>query len=177
MKRLLKAASAAAVLCLMTTAAWAQQKFGHINTQELFQLMPEVKTANEAFEAFRKTKLGELEQMDAEAQKKIAEFQEKQKTRSEGNRVTVDAELEAIASSIQNIRERIGQVEQKAQQQLQQKQQELYTPIQAKVDNTIKAVAKDKGYTYVFDTADPMVKYFEGGDDLMADVKTRLGIK
>ena len=177
MKHLLKAASVAVVLCLVVTAAMAQQKFGHINTQELFQLMPEVKAANEAFEAFRKTKLGELEGMEAEAQKKIAEFQEKQKTRSEANRVTVDAELEAIASSIQNIRERIGQVEQKAQQQLQQKQQELYTPIQTKADNAIKAVAKEKGYTYVFDAADPLVKYSEGGDDLMADVKARLGIK
>ncbi|SEM51867.1 periplasmic chaperone for outer membrane proteins Skp [bacterium A37T11] len=176
MKHLIKAAVVAAMVFFTGSVTMAQQKLGHLNTQEIYQYLPDVKTATDAYQAFAKTKQDELEQMGAEARKKYAAFQEKQQSRSEANKATVDPELQAMDTELTGLQTRIQEAQQKAQQDVQQKQQELFLPIQTKIDNAIKAVAKEKGYTYVFDSASPEVKYFEGGDDLLADVKTKLGI-
>ncbi len=45
-----------------------------------------------------------------------------------------------------------------------------------KADAAIKAVSKEKGYAYVFDTANPALVFFDGGEDITALVKTKLGI-
>src|SRR5690606_41470305 len=71
---------------------------------------------------------------------------------------------------------RIQQVQQVAQEELQKKNEELFAPIIQKANTAIQSVAKEKGYAYVFDIANPGISYFAGGDDLTADVKTKLGI-
>src|SRR5690606_18169624 len=149
---------------------------GHINSGDILQSMPEVKTADASFEAFRKTKLGELEAMDKERQAKIAVFQAKYKTLTEQNQNVLGKELEALNQEIQTMEQRIGELDQKAQQDLTQKREELYKPILAKAEVAIKAVAKEKGFAYVFDTANQGVVYFDGGEDLTPLVKTKLAI-
>ncbi len=166
----------AAICCLSVGVAFGQQKIGHVNTPAIFQVMAEVKTANEVYQAFAKTKQTELEQMEAEYRKKLAEGQELQQTRSEANKATVDPQLQTIETVLVDLQRRIQEVQQKAQQDMQVKEEELYTPIQAKVDNAIKAVAKEKGYAYVLDIANPAIKFFETGDDLQMDVRAKLGI-
>ncbi len=59
---------------------------------------------------------------------------------------------------------------------MEQKNAELFNPIQVKADAAIKAVSKEKGYAYVFDTANPALVFFDGGEDITALVKTKLGI-
>ena len=68
-------------------------------------------------------------------------------------------------------------MDQKAQQDLTAKQEELYKPILAKAEVAIKAVSKEKGFAYVFDTAQQALVYFDGGEDITPLVKTKLGIK
>jgi outer membrane protein len=43
--------------------------------------------------------------------------------------------------------------------------------------NAINAVAQEKGYAYILDLASGSVIYFQGGEDVTADVKTKLGIQ
>lgn len=155
----------------------AQQKIGHINSGVLLQSMPEVKTADEAFEAFRISKLGELEAMEKERQAKIVIYQDKYKTLSEANKEALGQELEVIGQEIQTIGERIGEMDQKAQEDLGKKREELYQPILAKAETAVQAVAKAEGFSYVFDTANQALVYFEGGIDITPLVKTKLGIQ
>ncbi|WP_374164085.1 OmpH family outer membrane protein [Arcticibacter sp. MXS-1] len=85
-------------------------------------------------------------------------------------------ELETMAKEIEDFTKRMQETQQKAQQELAQKQQELYNPVYQKAETAVKAVAKEKGYSYVFDISQPGVVYFDGGDDIIAAVKTKLGI-
>lgn len=176
MKHLLKSVLVAAGLFLTVGAVNAQQKIGHVNSQEILLLMPEYKTANQALETFVGTKRTEIQQMDAERQKKITAFMDKQKTRSEANKETVDKELQTLSTEIQQMEGRMGEVQQKAEQEVGAKREEVFQPVFEKAEKAIQAVAKEKGYAYILDIAQQSVLYFEGGDDISAAVKTKLGI-
>ena len=176
MNTLVKVAVVTAGLFFTGSAVNAQQKLAHINSADLLQSMPEMKAADATFQTFQNQKKTQLEQMDAERQKKIAAYQDKAKTVSEANREQVGKELETMAKEIQDLEGRMQEVQQKAQQELGQKQAELYQPIYLKAENAVKAVSKEKGYAYVFDISQPGVVYFEGGEDILGFVKTKLGI-
>lgn len=176
MKNLFKGVVVVAVLFLSTGLVRAQQKIGHVNSNDIIQSMPEFKTANTEFENLQKSKEGELQQMGAEYQKKITAAQDLQRNRSEANRDSIDAKLQSLTMELQEIEKRIQDVQQVAQEELQKKQEELFAPIFQKANTAVQTVAKEKGYAYVFDIANSAIPYFAGGDDLTADVKTKLGI-
>ncbi len=176
MKKLFNGAVVVVVLFLSTGIAGAQQKIGHVNSNEIIQAMPEFKTANTEFENLQKTKEGELQQMGAEYQKKMTAAQDMYRNRSEANKDSVDAKLQALQVELQEIEGRINNVQQVAQEELQKKQEELFAPVFQKANTAVQSVAKEKGYAYVFDVANSSIPYFAGGDDLTADVKTKLGI-
>ncbi len=176
MKKVVKVAVVAVGLFLTGSAVHAQQRFAHINSNELLQAMPEMKTADDQFQTFQKQKQSELQLMDTERQKKITAYQDKAKTRSEANKDQVDKELGTMANEIDDLAKRMQDVQQKAQQDLQQKQGELYQPVYLKAETAVKAVAKEKGFAYVFDVSQPGVVYFDGGEDIIAAVKAKLGI-
>lgn len=176
MKSILKVAVVAVGMLFAGNAVNAQQKLGHIHSADLLQAMPEMKTADVSFQTFAKAKQTTLEKMDAERQKKITVYQEKAKTISEANKESVSKELQALATEIQDMEKRLGEAQQKSEEELQTKRTELYQPVFKKAEDAVKAVAKEKGYAYVFDVSQPGVVYFDGGDDMLAAVKTKLGI-
>lgn len=176
MKHLLKSVLVAAGLFLTIGSVSAQQKIGHVNSQEVLFLMPEYKTANQALETFVGTKRTELQQMDTERQKKITTYQDKYKTLSEANKETVGKELQTMQTEIQQMEGRMGEVQQKAEQEIAAKREEVFQPVFEKAEKAIQAVAKEKGYAYVLDISQQTVLYFDGGEDIGAAVKTKLGI-
>ncbi|MBE8715403.1 OmpH/Skp family outer membrane protein [Sphingobacterium hungaricum] len=176
MKNLLKSAIIIAVAVFSTQLAQAQQKIGHINFGELISSTPEFKNAQEQYKVLQDAKTKELQDMGAAFQKKQTEANDKLLNRSEANKATVDAELQAMGEELRTIDTRIQEVQRLAQEELGKKEQELFDPIQKKVLDAINAVAKEKGYAYVFDISGSQIPYFQGGDDLTPDVKTKLGV-
>lgn len=176
MKNLVKVAVVAAGLFLTANTVNAQQKFAHINSAELLQSMPDIKAADATFQTFQKQKQALLEKMDAERQTKMTAAQELYKTLSEANKEAVTKQLQTMQNDIAELEKRMTETQEKAQQEMKAKQDELYNPILEKAGNAVKAVAKEKGYAYVFDTAQPTLVYFDGGDDLLPVVKAKLGI-
>lgn len=83
-------------------------------------------------------------------------------------RQQIRQELEGYAYQIQNW-------QQITQQELQRKQQELLEPIYRKVDAAIKAVAKENGYAYVFNSEALLV--MPPADDLLPLVAKKLNVK
>ena len=177
MKNLFKSAALALGLFATTTVANAQQKIGHVNAEEIFQLTTEFKTAQDQLKTLSESKQKELEGMYTEFQKKESTAREKLRNRSEANKEQIDAEVQALGQELQQMQTRIQEVQKVAQEEIGKKQQELMAPIQTKVMNVINAVAKEKGYAYVLDLAAGSVIYFAGGEDVTADVKVKLGIK
>lgn len=176
MNNLVKVAAVAAGLFFAGSTVNAQQKFAHIHSGELLQLMPEMKAAEANFQTFQKQKQTQLELMGTEHQKKVTVFQEKYKTLSEANKESLGKELQTMQTEIQDFEKRIQESEQKAQVELNEKRSTLYQPVFTKAETAVKAVAKEKGYAYVFDVSQPGVVYFDGGDDLIEAVKAKLGI-
>ena len=64
---------------MMSFSAMAQQKIGHINADELLQLMPETKTAQKQLETYGRQLEKDLKDMETELQTKVNTFRENQK--------------------------------------------------------------------------------------------------
>lgn len=176
MRKLINALFLGAGLLFTANIANAQQKLAHLNSAMIIEAMPEVKTARTTLEALQKTKQAEIEKMILEYQTKLKAAQEKEKTMSEANKEAVGKELQTMGAELQDLQKRIEDTKGKAQQELEAKNTELFNPIQVKADAAIKAVSKEKGFAYVFDTANQALIYWDGGEDITALVKTKLGI-
>ena len=176
MRNVLKSLAVVAVLFLTIGSANGQQKIGHINYADIFTSTPEYKKAENELKALDSLKTGELQAMFGEYQKKRNEAQEKLMNRSEANKDVIDPQLNALDIEIQDIERRLQEVQQIAEQELNQKQQELFAPIHQKVGTAIQSVAKEKGYAYLFDISSTNIPYYQGGEDVSNDIKTKLGI-
>ena len=67
--------------------------------------------------------------------------------------------------------------QQTAQESIQKKKEEIYGPILKKAEDAIKEIAKEKSYSYIFDTSLGTVIYAQDSDNILALVKAKLGLK
>ena len=153
-----------------TTFAQKTVKLGHVNFAELMQIMPGKDSAQAAYEAEGKVLEGELTAMQEELQKKYADYQERKAQMTELIRTTKEQELNDLNQRIQNYL-------QSAQQKLQEKEKELLQPIINRAKQAISDVAKENGYSYVFDTSGGILLYQQDSDDIFPLVKKKLGLK
>jgi outer membrane protein len=173
MRRFIVIAALMIVIALVGQSAMAQSfKFGHINSDELIQSMPEYDSATVKLEKFRKELVNALELMQVEWNNKSDSYQKESKNLSDIVKQTKEQEL-------MDIQKRIQDFQANAQTQLQNKQTEVFQPIYTKVDKAIKDVGKENGYLYVFDVAKGALLYFDEtkSTNVMPLVKTKLGLK
>ena len=166
--KILFAAAALAVATLWTTDA-AAQKIAHINSNDLLQLMPEVKAANKEMEAYSKQLEEQLSSMTTELQKKYDEYT---KTADK----MPDAVKDLKEKELQQLQERIETFRETARESVQNKEKQLLEPIIKKAKEAVQSVAKENGYAYVLDTSTGAVIMFPDSDNLMALVKKKLNI-
>lgn len=161
----------AALLVCSTDMAAQKQKFGHINSGNLLELLPEVKNAD--------AELGKLrDKLMQEMETKLAAFQERyQKAVQLVNSGELSPkQQQEKEQQIRSEQETLQKFEQSIQAQIAQKREELLQPILTKVDNAIQEVAKEGGYSMVFDTSTGGLLFAADSEDLMAKVKAKLGI-
>lgn len=147
----------------------AQSKIGHINSNNLLELMPERTKAAAEVEAFAKQLESQLKNMSAEYETKLRDYQSQQALMTEPVRQTKVQEITDLESRIQ-------QFQLTAQESLQKKESEILKPLIDKARNAINTVAKEKGYDYILDTGLGVVLYFDTGDDILPLVKQKLGL-
>lgn len=146
-------------------------KFGHIDMQALYQVMPERAAAEKQIAAYGKELEDALGMMQKEAQTKYVEYLSKRDSLSETVRKMKEDDLQAM-------NERIQTYQQSANQQMQTKQQELIKPMLDKADKAVKEVGAEKGLIYVFDMSARVILYnSKESTDLLPAVKTKLGIQ
>lgn len=157
-----------AIMVALPMSVFAQ-KFAVINTQQLMESMPEIKTINEQVEASSKKYEDEFSKLQEEFQKKYEEFQG-----LDAN--TPQAIKDRRMQEMQELENKIQQFRQTAYQDLQRQQQQLYAPVQEKVVKAVQAVGAEGNYTFVFENASAI---YIGADvtDITQAVKTRLGIQ
>ena len=157
-------------ICSFTTAN-AQAKFGHVNTQEIIQAMPEFTAARTDIEKLTQQYEADLKSMQDELQKKADAFDKEQATLPENIKTRRNQEL-------QDLYQRIQQTYQDNQQALGKAQQEKMQAITTKVLDAIKAVGQEGGYVYVMDMS-AGIPYISTtlSTDVTVQVKTKLGLK
>jgi outer membrane protein len=180
MRKLINVFFVAAGLLLTANVANAQQKLGHLNSDEIYASMPEAKAAQTSLETMAKNKQAEIDKMITEYQAKLKSAQEKERTLSEANKEAVTKELMTAQTELQDLGKRIEDARTKATKDVTDEQGRLFPPINTKLANAMTAVAKEKGLAYVFDTSASQgfnsLVFFEGGEDITAAIKTKLGI-
>lgn len=154
------------------TAAFAQKtvKLGHINSSDLMQIMPGKDSALAVLQTEMDAVEAELKVMQEELQTKYTDYQERKAQMTELIRSTKEQE-------IRDLDQRIQTYQQNAKQKLEEKQAELLQPIIDRAKQAIADVAKENGYTYIFDTAAGTLLYQQDSDDIFALVKKKLGLK
>jgi outer membrane protein len=152
------------------TAMAQTLKFGHIDSGALIQMMPQTKSADSTLKRFGESLDGQLKAMTAEYQTKLQSYQSKADSLPDAIRTTKEKELTDLGQRIQDF-------QQTAQESIQSKKQEIYGPILKKAEDAIKEIAKEKSYSYIFDTSLGSVIYAQESDNIMPLVKTKLGIK
>lgn len=170
MKRILGLAT---IIILTAFTAEAQTlKFGHINSEELIQALPEFDSANITLENLQKELINTLELMSVELNNKSESYNKESKNLTDIVRQTKEQELV-------DLNRRIQEFQTNAQSQLQNKQVEVLQPIYAKVDKAIKDLGKENGFVYIFDISKGALLFFDEtkSTDVTPLAKAKLGIK
>ncbi len=159
-----------AVMALGMMSASAQVKIGYINTDELMSIMPEAAKINTELNEYQTTLQQQGITLQKEAEAKRDQYFKDSATFSNSKKEIVRDELVKLYARLQNYDQ---EIQEKAQQYAQTK----IAPLKVKALDAIKAVAKEKGYTYVIDESSSSLLVMPPGDDLLPAVKTKLGIK
>ena len=153
------------------TAANAQAKFGHVNTQEIIQAMPEYTAAKADIDKLTAQYEADLKSMQDELQKKADAFDKEQATLPDNIKQRRQTELQEMYQKIQ-------QSYQDNQQALQKASSEKMQAITTKVLEAIKAVGQAGDFVMI-NEINAGIPYISTtlSTDVTAQVKTKLGLK
>ena len=156
-------------ICGFTTAN--AQKFGHVNSQEIIQVMPEFTKARTDIEALTKQYEADLKSMQDELQKKSEAYEKEQATLPANIKQRREQELQEMYQKIQQSYE-------DNRQALAKEQSEKMQAITTKVLDAIKAVGQAGGYVYIMDLSGG-IPYISTtlSTDVTPQVKAKLGLK
>ena len=168
MKHLKSLLLAATLILSASLTLQAQSKVAHINTQELVESMPDMKSAKSELEKLAKTYETDIQAMATELQNKITQYDAESSTKT-------DEENGKRLQEVQSMEQSIRQYQAQAQQDLQKKELDLLRPITEKAKNAILKVGNAQGFDYVLDSAQGQGVIMANGKDLLTDVKTELG--
>lgn len=159
-------------LFAIITPSMAQKniKLGHINSNDLMQIMPGRDSAQTILQQEVADLEATLTAMQAEMQQRYNEYMEKQDQWSDLIKQTKQKELQDMGT-------RIEEFQQDAQRTLQTREAELLQPIIDRAKKAIEEVAKEGGYTYIFDAGVGTLLYQSDSDDILPLVKKKLGLK
>ena len=162
----------ALILMLIAPMSVFAQKFGHIKMQEIVSVMPEYTKAQTDINTMQKQFQDEIKRAQDDIAKKYAEYQQDQANLPKNIQERRQKEL-------QELTERGMQLQQDAEQQLQQSWMQMLEPIVKKIEDAIKAVGQEGGYTYIFDLNTTNIPFVNEtlSTDVTDAVKAKLGIK
>jgi outer membrane protein len=146
------------------------QKSGYISVEQVVSLMPEVAKIDTALQKFQ------TDSLNTEFSSLVQEYQYKDSILTKTDTTKIPAavkrqhrqDLEQIAYQVQNW-------QQISQNVMQNKQQELLAPVYQKVMRAINEVAKENGYSFVYNQEVLLVA--PPSDNLLPLVAKKLNIK
>ena len=126
----------------------AQSKYGHLNYNNVLELMPEYKNGNSKLETYGNQLVKQGKDRLAKFQAEVQEYQRKEQA----------GELTGL--QIKQAQERLGKeeqaildLEQQMSQKVDKKRAEILEPLLTRVDKAIEDVGRENGYTMIFNTS------------------------
>ena len=166
-KKLILAAFLALPMCIAAQTL----KFGTVNTQEIFNLMPDKVTAENTLKSVSEKYEAEFKKLQEEFNKKYTEFQALDESTPQSIKDSRMRELQENSQKIQNF-------QQTAQQEIAKQQETLLAPISDKIQKAIQAVGAEGGFTFIYDLSIPAIVYHgTGAVNATPLVKAKLGIQ
>jgi len=170
MKKIISVIVIACGLLITATNASSQTKIGYMSIDQMVSLMPEAAKLDTQLQRYQNDSLNQtLNTIVQEYQYKdsVLNKTDTSKTpKSVLNQLRTDVNV--LAYQIQNWQTLAGQA-------YQAKQEQLLAPVYNRVATALRAVAKEKGYAYVFSKDVFLVA--PDGDDLLPLVAAKLGVK
>ena len=162
-------------LCLMTWTLSFQaanaQKYAYVNSDVILSKMPEMEQMRSNLEGYQA-------QLQKKGQKMIEDFQTKQQDaaakKERGELAPIQEQK--ILEELQKMQEDLMNYEQEMQNLMMTKQDELLKPILDRVNTAIQDVAKEGGYTMIFDLSSGAVLFADANSDVTALVESKLGL-
>jgi outer membrane protein len=159
---------ALAVALLLTCGAMAQSKLGYISMENLVQLMPGASNLDSVLNRF------DVDSIQPEYASLVEQYKWNDSLYNDSLKTPPSVRQE-IAKKLPGLIYQIQNWQQIREQAIQDKQSRLLAPVYKEVYDAIKAVAKEKGYTHVFNREAFLVA--PDGDDLIVAVATKLKVK
>lgn len=158
------------IALLLAPMSMMAQKFGHFNSSELVQLMPEWTTAQAELQTLAKQYDDDLKRMQDELQKKADEFQKEQANLLENVRARREQELNDLYQRVIQSRDDNEQAFKKAQAEKMQ-------AISEKITAAVKKIGDEGGYVYIMDITAGIPYISEKlSTDITPELKKALGI-
>jgi len=158
-----------AFVALLSTVSFSQ-KFAHINTNELVELMPEKAMAEQ-----------ELTNMHIEFEALLAELLEKYNVLYADLVQNGDNWSKVIKKikeeELQKLQETITNAKKTAEDAMAMREFELVQPILIKAKQAITEVANEEGYEYVIDSSTGSLLVSPHNKDILELVAAKLGIE
>ena len=165
------------IFLLLLTCGFAlagmSQKYAYVDTKYILEQIPAYKKAQSELDAMSEKWQKEMEAKYAEIEQKDKAYQEEKILLPDEIKKKREAEIAELLEGVREFqRKKFG-----VQGELFEKRQELIKPIQDKLYNAIKAVAKDK-YDMVFDKANQSnLLYASKKYDISQKVLDKMGVK
>lgn len=150
------------------TTSEAQTKLGYISLETMVRIMPETAKIDSVLERYQADSINpQYAQIVSLYQYKDSVYRDSTKTPA-AVRKQIEGELPTLIYQIQNWQQIVNQA-------IESKQNELLEPIYKRVYDAIRAVAKEKGYSHVFNKEAFLVA--PEGDDIILLVANKLKVK
>ena len=157
----------AAAISISTVAL--AQKTGYISVDQVIGIMPEVVKIDSLVQRYQR------DTINTEFQSLIEQYNYKDSLLTKTDTTKMPASLrKQYRSDLEGIAYQVQNWQAISQQAVQQKQNQLLAPVYRKVMQAVQAVAKEKGYTYVYDKQGLILG--PNGDDLLPAVAAKLKI-
>jgi outer membrane protein len=152
-----------------------ETKIGYVYMELVMNSMPETKEMMAIVDKFTAEKQAEIEKRNVFINKKVESFQKKSQSGelSEAGKIITQNE-------IVSLRKELDKLISANEQELYSKRSELLSPIAKKLEKAMDEVAAQKGYRYVFSSADgtgnSIIVVAPEADDLTQELMEYLGI-
>jgi outer membrane protein len=132
---------------MVSSAVFAQQKIGWIDSQEIMKQFTDAVEAQGKLDALVAQWQGEINKLQTQLQQEADDYQKRRLILPEQARIQEENKLSGMQKQITDLRnQRFGQ-----NGDLFQQQNAIMRPVQEKIMQAIQDVAKDGSYDYIFD--------------------------